>query len=137
LGRARRAAGNALPDRLGALLDRFDRHEPGPVRILVKGEGRMSFVRADEIDWIQAADNYVRIHAGRETHLVRETLSNLEGRLDPKRFARVHRSAIVNVDRIQELRSLFHGDGELRLKSGAVVSVGRTYRDRLLTTLEG
>ena len=106
-------------------------------RILVRSEGRMSFVRVDEIDWIQAADNYVRLHAGRDAHLVRDTLASLESRLDPRRFVRVHRSAIVNVEGVLELRALFHGDYELRLRGGATLPVGRNYRERLISVLGG
>jgi two-component system LytT family response regulator len=137
LSRARRAGGDSLPDRLAALLGRLDLRDARLTRILVRSEGRMSFVRVDEIDWIQAADNYVRVHAGREAHLVRDTLASLGSRLDSQRFVRVHRGAIVSVEAVVELRALFHGDYELRLKNGAVVPVGRHYRERLISVLGG
>jgi two-component system LytT family response regulator len=135
IARARRASSEDLPERLIALLGRLDARDSSLTRILVRSEGRMSFVRVDEIDWIQAADNYVRIHAGRESHLVRDTLASLEARLDPRRFMRVHRSAIVNLDRVHELRALFRGDYEVRLKGGASVPLGRNYRERLISAL--
>src|SRR5206468_9154106 len=72
-------------------------------RIAVKAGGRAYFVRADEIDWIEASDNYARLHTGATTHLLRESLRTLEAKLDPRTFLRVHRSAIVNVDAIREL----------------------------------
>lgn len=137
LARVRRASNAEWPARLNALLDRFDERDTRMTRILVRSEGRMHFVRVDEIDWIQAADNYARLHTGRETHLIRETLANLEGRLDPRRFVRVHRSAIVNADRIQELRTLFHGDYEVVLKGGTALPVGRNYKERLMAVAGG
>jgi len=84
-----------------------------------------------EIAWIEAADNYVRIHAGGKEHMIRETLQSLEGRLDPERFLRVHRSAIVNIDRIRELQPMFHGDYALRLCDGTELTLSRKYKDKL------
>lgn len=103
----------------------------GLERIVVKRGGRISFSRVDEIDWIEAADNYVQLHVGRETHLVHGTLAKLEASLDPERFLRVHRSAIVNLTRIRALEPLFHGEYRIVLESGDEVTSGRTYRDRL------
>jgi two-component system, LytTR family, response regulator len=86
----------------------------------------------DQIDWIESADNYARLHVGGREHLLRETLAHLEGRLDPRRFVRVHRRAIVNLDAIAEVRALFQGGYEVRLRSGDRVPVGRTHRDHFL-----
>ena len=135
LDRVRRERRPALDEKIAALLARIDRPErpEEPLdRILIRSEGRMSFVKLREVDWIEADDNYIRLHAGRETHLVRETLRRLEPRLDPRLFLRVHRSAIVNVEAIAEIRDLFHGDYDIVLRNGTVLPVGRTYRDRLL-----
>jgi len=85
----------------------------------------------EEIDWLEAADHYVHIHMGRESHLVRETLQSLEDRLDPSRFLRIHRSTLVNVDRIQELQPLFHGDYVVKLLDGTELSLSRSYREKL------
>src|SRR5262249_23756860 len=76
--------------------------DPGalPRRFLVKGDGQMYFVAVNDIDWIEAYGNYVRLHVGKSVHLIRETLGNIERKLDPSRFARVHRSSIVNLDRV-------------------------------------
>ncbi|HEX4468687.1 MAG TPA: LytTR family transcriptional regulator DNA-binding domain-containing protein [Gemmatimonadaceae bacterium] len=100
-------------------------------RIAVKNGGRAFFVRADEVDWIEAADNYIRLHVGAATHLVRESLRTLEGKLDPRSFLRVHRSAIVNIDAIRELQPWFHGDHVVILRSGARLTCSRRYDERL------
>ncbi|HYR29073.1 MAG TPA: LytTR family DNA-binding domain-containing protein, partial [Thermoanaerobaculia bacterium] len=88
------------PDKLLQLLDGRERH---PKRILVRVRDKIVVVRTADIDWIEAADYYASIHAGGNTYLLRETLNDLEGRLDPEHFLRVHRSAIVNVDRVREI----------------------------------
>ena len=100
-------------------------------RLVIKAGGRISFLSVDEIDWIEAADNYVRLHAGRENHLLRKTMTALEERLDPAKFVRVHRSTIVNIDRIKELYPLLKGEYEIVLKTGARLASGRGYRERL------
>lgn len=86
-----------------------------------------------EIDWVGAADNYLEVHAGRETHLIRETMCQLESRLHPAKFARVHRSTLVNVDRVRELRPLFNKDHVLVLRDGTQLTVSRTYYEKLLS----
>jgi two-component system, LytTR family, response regulator len=100
-------------------------------RIAVKGSGRAFFVRTDDVDWIEAADNYVRLHVGPTSHLVRESLRTLEGKLDPELFLRVHRSAIVNIDAIRELQPWFHGDHVIILRSGTRLTCSRRYDERL------
>lgn len=100
-------------------------------RLVVKSAGRLFFLRTDEIDWIESSGNYVCLHVGSESHLLRETMSSLEARLDPTSFIRIHRTAIVNVDRIKELQPLFHGEYEVVLRSGARLTLSRSYRDRL------
>ena len=84
-----------------------------------------------EIDWVEAADNYVRLHVARESHLLRETMNSLEKRLDPEQFIRVHRSRIVNIQRVKELRPLFRGEYDITLKDGTRLETGRSYRDRV------
>ncbi|HEY9285241.1 MAG TPA: LytTR family DNA-binding domain-containing protein [Pyrinomonadaceae bacterium] len=105
-------------------------------RVVVKSGGRVFFLGVAEIDWIEAAGNYVRLHAGRESHLVQGTMSRLEGRLDPNVFLRVHRSAIVNITRIRELHPLFHGEYAIKLAGGKELTSGRGYRDNLQRLLE-
>jgi two-component system LytT family response regulator len=103
----------------------------GPSVIPVRTGDRIVPVRTDEIDWIGAEGNYVRLHAGRVTHLVRETIGSLETTLDPRRFRRIHRSAIVNVDRIRELHPWFGKDYKVVLRDGHELTLSRTYTDRL------
>lgn len=104
-------------------------------RIAVKAGGRAYFVKTTEIEWIEAADNYARLHTGTTQHLVRESLRTLEAKLDPRSFLRVHRSAIVNVEAIRELQPWFHGDHVVILRSGARLMCSRRYDERLRTML--
>jgi two-component system, LytTR family, response regulator len=96
-----------------------------------KSGGRITFLGVDEIDWIGAADNYVQVHAGRVSHLLHATMNSLENRLDPSKFLRIHRSTIVNVERIKELRPMFHGEYQVILKDGTQLTSGRGYRENL------
>jgi len=100
-------------------------------RFVVKSVGRILFLRAEEIDWIAAADNYVELHAGRALHLVRTTLKSIEQKLDPARFVRVHRSTIVNVESVRQFIPSAHGDCELVLHDGTRLAVSRTFSDRV------
>ena len=118
-------------ERLTGLLEDLQARQKRLTRLVIRSAGRIFFLRVEEIDWLEAADNYVRIHAGRESHLVRETLQSLEGRLDPSKFLRIHRSTLVNLDRIQELQPLFHGDYVVKLLDGTELSLSRSYRERL------
>jgi two-component system LytT family response regulator len=114
-----------IDERLSALMRDRPRYPRG---FLVRTRDRTLVVKAEEIDWIEAADYYVSIHVGGASHLLRETMSELERRLDPERFFRVHRSAIVNVDRVREIHPLFRGDCELALSDGTRVRLSRTRR---------
>ena len=100
-------------------------------RFMVRAGGRIVFVKTDHIDWIEADDYYARLHAGPHTHLLRETLSSIESRLDPAQFVRVHRSTIVNLDRVRELELHFKGDCAVVMADGTALPVGRTRRDTL------
>lgn len=114
-------------------LAKGDTEAPAPPldRLLVRERGRAFFVRSEDVDWVEAAGNYARLHQGRRVHAVRTALSALERRLDPRRFRRVSRSALVNVDRVAEIQPWFHGDGLVILQSGTRVRLSRRYRDRL------
>ncbi len=101
-------------------------------RLLVGDNGRSLFVRTADVEWIEAARNYVRLHAGARTHLMRTTLAALEARLDPERFRRTGRSTLVNLDRVREVQPWFHGDAIVILQSGARVTLSRRYRSNLL-----
>ena len=100
-------------------------------RLVVKSGGRVYFLKIEEIDWIEAAGNYVRLHTSRDSHLVRDTMNNVESRLDTSRFLRIHRSTIVNLERIKELQPWFHGDYVVLLRDGTRLTLSRSYRDRL------
>jgi two-component system, LytTR family, response regulator len=99
-------------------------------RILIRSGGRIYFVRVDDIDWVDAAGNYVRLHVKGETHLFRETMNAMEQRLDPGRFARIHRSHMVNINRIKELQP-HGGEHIVILQNGVQLTLSRGYRDRL------
>ncbi len=100
-------------------------------RFAVECAGRISIVPVDRVQWIEAQDYYVQIHAEGREHLLRESLRNLETRLDPRRFARIHRSAIVNVDCVKQLRRRTHGEYTLLLENGTELKLSRTHRDQL------
>ncbi len=102
-----------------------------PQRLVIRSKGQVAFLRIDEIDWIEASHNYLRVHVGRETHLLRETIKELEARLQPNKFLRIHRSIIVNVDRILRLEACGHGEYLVVLKDGKKLSLSRGFRDRL------
>jgi two-component system, LytTR family, response regulator len=102
-----------------------------PRRFLVKGDGQMYFVAVDDIDWVEAYGNYVRLHVGKGVHLIRETLGNIERKLDPTRFARVHRSSIVNLDRVTRMDLWGAGDYVVLLKDGTKLKLSRWYRSRI------
>lgn len=107
-----------------------------PSRFAVKTSNKLFFVRMEEIDMIQAADNYVCVHINGEQHFVRETMNSIEARLDPDKFVRVHRSKIVNIDRIKELHPWFHGDYQIVLHNGTQITLSRTYREKLFSRLQ-
>ena len=114
-------------EKLVQLLEARERHAR---RLLVRVREKVIVVKTDDIDWIEAADYYASIHAGGNTYLLRETLNELEKRLDSEQFLRVHRSAIVNVDRVTEIHPLFRGDCTLLLTDGSRVKLSRTRRDQ-------
>jgi two-component system LytT family response regulator len=99
-------------------------------RITVKRSGRMLLLPVQDIEWIEAEDNYVLLHSGKDAYMLRQTLSNIEDRLDPDSFIRVHRGAIVNIEALKEFQLGFSGTYELELKSGAKLSLSRGYRER-------
>jgi two-component system LytT family response regulator len=100
-------------------------------RLAVRSTGKVVFIKVDDIDWVEAADNYVSLHVGNEEHLHRETMSAIETMLPATRFMRISRSTIVNVDRIKELQPLFHGEYAVILRNGTRLTLSRSYRDKL------
>ena len=123
-----------LAQRLTELL-RTGRSEPANERLLVKSGGRVSFVDIDSIDWVEAEGNYVRIHAGSQVHLMRETMNGLIARIGERRFFRIHRSRIVNVARVKELLIAGGGDYQVLLWDGTRLGLSRLYRDALQAQL--
>jgi two-component system LytT family response regulator len=106
-------------------------------RVSIKTGDRIHFVDVAEIDWLEAEDYYVKLHVGKQSHLIRETLSNLEKQLDPAAFLRIHRSTIVNTSRIKELKQHFRGEYFVILKDGAKLKLSRSYRDAVARILSG
>jgi two-component system, LytTR family, response regulator len=120
-----------LGRRLLALVKDLRRDQPKSDRLVVKSGGRLFFLRTDEIDWVEAAGNYVRLHVGPTSHLLRETMNAIEGRLDPEKFFRIHRSRIVNMERIQELQPWLNGEYAVLLRTGTRLTLSRGYREKL------
>jgi two-component system LytT family response regulator len=128
LARAKERALAGMPDgRLAAFLRQRSTYLR---RFLVRKRDRVLVVAASDVDWIEAADYYASLHVGEASHLLRETLTELEQRLDPEQFVRVHRSAIVNVARVREIHPLFRGDCALVLADGTRVKLSRARRDQ-------
>ena len=121
--------------RLFELFENFTKNQRAPDRIAVRNNGRVVFLKLEDIDWIEASDNYVCLHCGRDTHVVRETMSDLESRLDPAKFLRVHRSAIVNLDQIRELQPWFRGDFRVILRDGTELTLTKNHREKLESRL--
>ena len=104
-------------------------------RIAVKEEGRVFFVRVEDINWIEAQDNYVRVHTRKGDYMIRQPIRSFERELDPKHFVRIHRSAIIHIDRISELQQWFHRDYRVILQDGTKLPLSRRYREQLRSVL--
>lgn len=100
-------------------------------RLVIKAGGRAFFLKTDEIDWIEAEGKYVRLHVGKESYLLREAIGSMESQLDPKKFPRIHRSTIVNIERVRELQPWFHNEYRVILKDGTELMLSRSCRKRL------
>jgi two-component system LytT family response regulator len=126
-----------LHERVDALLRLLETSQAGAPepkrtqRIVIKDAGRVMFVRPPEIDWVDAAGNYVRLHVGKDAHLLRDTMAGIEARLDPDRFIRISRSVIVNLDRVKEVQPLFNGSFAFLLQDGQRLESSRRYRSKL------
>jgi len=140
--RARRGA--EFGQRLLALLEHH-RHEgqaqvephAAPLRrFFIKSQGQISFVPVEEVDWLEAVGYYTKIHAGRKSYLLRGNLGSIEARLNPKEFARIHRSTVVNLNRVRRLKDLFRGACLVVLPDGMELKVSRRYRRHLEARLE-
>jgi two-component system LytT family response regulator len=105
-------------------------------RLAVRSAGKTVFVDVEDVDWIEAAENYVQLHAGRAGHLIHVTMNTLEKSLDPETFVRIHRSTIVNVKRIKELQPVLHGEYAITLTNGVRLQSGRMYNAKLQALAE-
>ena len=105
-------------------------------RILIKSSGEIFFLKAEEIDWIEAEGDYMKFHVAGRAHLMRETMARLEARLDPKRFVRIHRSTIVNIDRLRKLSPSFAGEYAVVLHDGTKLKLSRGYHERIAAILK-
>ena len=131
----RQTPAGEIEERLRRLLEEVRGESRYLRRIPVKTSRDTTLVSTETIDWVGAAGHYLELHVGGETHLIREQLSRLEAKLDPEQFVRIHRSLIVNLDRIKSLHPLFNGDHLIILKDGQELNLSRTYHDRLMKLL--
>jgi two-component system LytT family response regulator len=125
-----RGTHEAVDSKLKRLLEEF-RPRDYLTRVIVKSRGRVLFLNIEEVDWIETSANYVELHSGKNSYLLRETLQSLEAKLNPRQFARLHRTTIVNIDRIRELQSWSHGDFIVVLKDETKLRMSRRYRQNL------
>lgn len=130
--RLREKEEGALARKFRALLDDERRGDPAParpiLRLMVREQDRIRVLALDAVDWFEAAGDYVRVHAGGRTHLIDDTMRELEAGLDPGDFVRIHRSTIVRLDRVRELEPSSHGDWLVRLEGGVELRMSRTRR---------
>jgi len=126
----RKQAGE-IQRRLTALLEDLKAQPKLAERLPVKSEGRIIFLRLTDVDWAEAADNYVKLHVGNESYMMRDTMTALETKLPSNRFLRISRSTMVNVEQIKELHPMFHGEYSVILRNGARLTLTRGYRDKL------
>ena len=135
LGRAQlqleRAKSGDLERRLTAIVQDLKPAKARTDRFVVKSGGRIFFVGTGEIDWIEAAGNYVKLHVGIDSHLIRETMNSVEAKLSPDLFVRIHRCHIVNIEQVRELQPWFNGEYVMFLKNGTRLTLSRGYRERL------
>jgi two-component system LytT family response regulator len=131
----RRERNGELDRRILDLLEALKAEAKYVERLVIKNGGRVFFLETDEISWVEAEGNYVRLHTDKKSHLLRETIGSLEEQLDPKKFLRVHRSTIVRIDSIQELQPWFHGEYHIILHNGTKLTLSRNYREQLQSVL--
>jgi two-component system LytT family response regulator len=117
-------------EKLSSLIQESGRSRPRRLAVTLEDE-RVVLLQVSDVDWVESAGNYVRLHIGEMKYLFRESMAALERKLDPEQFVRIHRSAIVNLDRVQELEPNAYGDYVLRLQNGLELSLSRRYRDRI------
>ena len=133
--RGGRDGDGALDRRITELLAHLRAEKTYAERLVVKDGGRVFFLETDDVDWIEAEGNYVRLHTSKKSHLLRETITGLESQLDPRKFVRIHRSAVVQLSRIRELQPWSHGEYHVILRDGTRLTLSRNYRDNLRSVL--
>ena len=133
--RIRQHQGGDLDQRLRLLLDEMQGRRSYLQRMVVPAGHRSVLIKTDDIDWIEADRNYMRLHVGGETHMLREKMSTIESALDPTKFCRIHRSTIVQIDRIRAVESFFHGEYVVVLQDGTKLTSGRSYRRNLYSVI--
>ncbi len=111
-------------------------HQEPIDRVAIKSGGRVYFLKAEEIDWVEGAGDYLTLHSGSQTHLIRETMGNFHAKLDPKKFLRIHRSTLVNIERIKDIRPLYKGEYVVTLTSGIALKASRGYRHEIQSLLD-
>lgn len=131
LDRIRHRQSGELNQRLSDLLAEVRPAQKQTERLAIKSGGRVVFIKTEDLDWVESADNYVVLHIGHESHMHRETMNAMEEQLPEPKFMRISRSTIVNVDRIKELQPLFHGEYAVILRNGTRLTLSRTYREKL------
>ncbi len=137
LGRARTNLQSGLPQaELMELLHDLRVRRNHSKRLIVKSSGQIFFQPVTEIDWMETAGNYVCLHVGKKSHLVRETMGSLQTRLDPQQFLRIQRRVIVNLESVARLHPMFRGEFAFILKDGTRLTSSKTYRDRISVLLE-
>lgn len=133
----RQKNGTHTAKRLLDMLDTTKAERGRTGRIMVRSGGRITFVRVDDVDWIEAQGDYVCLHTQGKKHLVREKISDMEAQLSPELFLRIHRSTMINVSRIKEMQPLFHGEYSVMLQDGTRLTMSRSFRDKVFDRLTG
>lgn len=118
-------------DKINDLLEYLEPNQEPISRILVKSADRYFFINDSDIDWIESEGNYVRIHTRKKSYLIRETMINMETKLDSDTFFRIHRSTIINVDKVKEMEPWFHGDYKVIMYNGEKLTLSRNYKELL------
>jgi two-component system LytT family response regulator len=129
--RLRQARPAEVHELLRTLLADVQAAARAPRRLVVKSDNRIALVKPEDVDWVEAAGNYVRLHVGKDEHLLRATMEGVEAQLPPRQFVRIHRSTIVNIERIRSMEPGFHGDFVVELHDGTELPLSRTYRPKL------
>ncbi|MFA6456400.1 MAG: LytTR family DNA-binding domain-containing protein [Bacteroidota bacterium] len=124
-----RSQSEVTTEQIKALLESVKSAPAALDRLVVKTNGKIIFLRMEEIDWMEAAGNYVKLHVGNESHLVRETMNKLEEQLHPQKFIRIHRSTIINIEKIKELQPYFNGEYKVILQNNTQVILSRGFRE--------